>query len=210
MTCWAGERLLDSSAPAASSFTRLMKLLTTLKLTSASRRARRISRAISSTSFSPRRPLPRMRVKIDSKRSDSESNMRPGSVRPGRLGGEERVDELLGIELDQVSGRLAHTDELDGDSQLLLDGQDDPALGRAVELGQDDPGHVDRLAELLGLVEPVLAGRGLDDQQHLPEGPARTVHDAAELLQLLHEVDLAVEPPRGGDQRQVGPTVAGG
>src|SRR5256885_12950974 len=118
-----------------------MKLLTTLKLTSASRRARRISRAISSISFSPRRPRPRILVKIDSNRSDSASNMRPGSLggrpagrplsflfRPGcsslrsGLVGEERLDELLGVELDEVGRRLAHADELHRDPQLRLHG----------------------------------------------------------------------------------------
>src|SRR5256885_11203728 len=143
-----------------------MKLLTTLKLTSASRRARRISRAISSISFSPRRPRLRIRVKIDSNRSDSESNMRVrvyGGLGGSCSDGEERLDELLGVELDEVGGRFANTDQLHGDPQLGLHGQDDPALGGAVELGQDHAGHLDRLAELLGLVEPVLAGRGVDD-----------------------------------------------
>src|SRR5258706_5184724 len=141
MTCWAGDRLLDSSAPAACSLIRPMKLLTILKLTSASRRARRISRAISSTSFSPRRPLPRMRVKIASNRSESESNIRR---RPS--GGEQGVDELFGVELDQILGALPHPDQLHRDPQLGLDRQDDPALGGAVELGEDDAGHADRFA----------------------------------------------------------------
>src|SRR5581483_7756535 len=99
---------------------------------------------------------------------------------PDRSGGEQRLDELLGVEVDQVGGRLADAHQLDRDAELLLDGEDNPALGRAVELGQDHAGHVDGLPELLGLVEPVLAGRGVDDQQDLLEGAGRPVDDAAQ------------------------------
>ena len=77
MTCWAGVRLLESSAPTQRSRMRATKRLTTTKLTSASRRARRISRRTSSTSASPRRPRLRRRPKMPSKRSESDSNMRP-------------------------------------------------------------------------------------------------------------------------------------
>jgi hypothetical protein len=74
-TCWAGLRAFESSRPTRSSRTRPMKFLTTLKLTSASRRASRISRRTSSTSSSERRPLPRSLVKMPSKRSERASNM---------------------------------------------------------------------------------------------------------------------------------------
>ena len=76
MTCWAGFSASDSSVPTVRSRMRATRSRTTVKLTSASSRARRISRRTSSTSASPRRPLPRSRLKIPSKRSESDSNMR--------------------------------------------------------------------------------------------------------------------------------------
>src|SRR6266508_915993 len=77
MTCWAGLRDLDSSAPTARSLILATKLRTTLKLTSASSRATRISRSTSSTPASLSRPLPRRRRKMPTNRSERASNMRP-------------------------------------------------------------------------------------------------------------------------------------
>src|SRR5205823_9316739 len=79
MTCWAGLRLLERSSPMACSLMRATTPLTTRKLTSASSRAKRISRRTSSTSFSPSRPRLRSRLKMVSKRSESASNI--GEVR---------------------------------------------------------------------------------------------------------------------------------
>ena len=83
MTCCAGLRLFCTSAPFARSLTRAMNCLTTLTLTSASSSARRISRATSSTSFSLSRPRLRRRVKMPSKRSERASNI-GASVPRGR------------------------------------------------------------------------------------------------------------------------------
>jgi len=57
--------------------------------------------------------------------------------------GEHGLDELLGVEGFDVLVGLAQPDELDREVDLVADGDDDPALGRAVELGQEDSGHVD-------------------------------------------------------------------
>ena len=46
-----------------------------------------------------------------------------------------------------------------GSAELGLDREHDPALGRAVELGEHDAGHVDRVGELARLHEAVLPGR---------------------------------------------------
>ena len=82
-TCWAGLSASWMRLPIARSRMRSSIVLTTTKLTSASRRARRISRSTSSTSDSRSVPLLRSRVKMPSKRSDSDSNMREASL-PGR------------------------------------------------------------------------------------------------------------------------------
>src|SRR5687768_18619332 len=64
---------------------------------------------------------------------------------------EERLDELVGIELDEVVGRLSQAHELDGEAQLGADGHGDAALGRAVQLGEHHAGDAHGLGELLGL-----------------------------------------------------------
>src|SRR5581483_752663 len=108
MTCWAGLRLLERSSPTHFSLMREMTPLTTLKLTSASRRASRISRRTSSTSFSPRRPRLRRRLKMVSKRSESASNIEEVRLRqvPVLYGGhgEDRGRTAAAVELEQVGG----------------------------------------------------------------------------------------------------------
>ncbi len=58
-TCWAGLSALETSSPRARSRTAAVKVRTTDTATSASSRARRISRIVLSTSASLRRPWPR-------------------------------------------------------------------------------------------------------------------------------------------------------
>src|SRR3954447_16013184 len=74
----------------------------------------------------------------------------PGEDRPPRLAdglAEQRVHEGLGLERSEVVGPLAEPDELDRHAQLALHGDDDAALGRAVELREHDARHVDDLGE---------------------------------------------------------------
>ena len=73
--CWPGLRLSSTSVPTDRSLTRWMKSRATLKLTSASSRARRTSRRPSSTSFSVRRPLLVKRLKTPFSFSESASNI---------------------------------------------------------------------------------------------------------------------------------------
>src|SRR4051812_17659774 len=82
MTCCAGLSAFDRSAPMACSRMRATRSFTVEKATSASSSASRISRRTSSTSSSLRRPRPRRRVKIPSKRSLRLSNMRRAGVSP--------------------------------------------------------------------------------------------------------------------------------
>src|SRR5882762_10248646 len=112
-----------------------MKLRATRTLTSASSSATRSSRATSSISLSVSRPRLRSFLKMPSKRSASDSNT---GARLGAVSVEEGGGERLGDELDQIGGRLPHADELHRDPELGLDGEDHPAFGGAVELGQHD------------------------------------------------------------------------
>src|SRR6185436_13241036 len=101
------------------------KALTTLKLTSASSRARRISRIAASTSPSLSLPRERTSESVACSRSESWSNtgsaygelaltrLSGGQVQTRRwLLGEQGAGEVLGIEWAQVLERLAGADQL--------------------------------------------------------------------------------------------------
>ena len=99
---------------------------------------------------------------------------------------------------------LADADDLHRQAELRLDREHDAALGGAVELGEHDAGHVDRVGELLGLHEPVLPGRRVDHEQHFLARARGAVDDPAQLLQLLHQVRLRVQAAGGVDEHEVG------
>src|SRR5690349_21354623 len=80
---------------------------------------------------------------------------------------DQSVHERGRVERREVVGALAEPDQLHRNSELLLYGDDDAALGRAVQLGEHDAGHVDRLGEHARLLQAVLAGGGVEDEQRL-------------------------------------------
>ena len=73
-TCWAGLSASETSAPRARSLMRLINPRTTVRETSASSNAKRISRVVALISASVNLPLPRRPARADCRRSDSESN----------------------------------------------------------------------------------------------------------------------------------------
>src|SRR6266480_3874453 len=75
-TCWPGERLCSTWAPTARSRTFSMKSLTTLKLTSASRRTSRTSRRASLIFSSVITPWPRSFLNTRSSLSERLSNIK--------------------------------------------------------------------------------------------------------------------------------------
>ena len=92
-----------------------------------------------------------------------------------------------------------------------MDGHDDPALGRAVQFGQEYPRHVDRLAEDLSLGDGVLTGGGVQHQQDLVRGPRNFLgHYITDLCELPHKVCLGVQSPRRVDQQCVDASRQGG
>ena len=121
---------------------------------------------------------------------------------------QERVDESLGVEGGQVVGALPQAHELDGHAQLLLDGDHNPALGRAIELGEHNAGNADGLGEHLGLAHAVLTGGGVQDQEDLPHR-GDLLHDALDLAQLVHEPGLVLQAPGGVHQDDVDAGVRG-
>ena len=117
---------------------------------------------------------------------------------------EHRVDEGVGVEGFDVFGGFTHADELDGDVEGVLDGDDDAAFGGAVELGEKDAGHVDGLLEFLSLGDGGLAGGGIEDQQHFVGGVGNLPGDhVSDLGELLHEVPLIMQTPGGVDEQDI-------
>ncbi|CDN45251.1 hypothetical protein BN871_GX_00030 [Paenibacillus sp. P22] len=128
---------------------------------------------------------------------------RPGILIPDKAR-EQRMHELLGVELLEVLHLLAEADELDGKVQLMADRDDDPALGRAVELRQHEAGHAALLAEHLGLAERVLPCIGVENEQHLMRSARNlALDDAEDLVQLFHQVALVLQPARRVAQKDV-------
>src|SRR5258705_11827014 len=109
VTCCAGENAVSTSAPTAFSRTRLVKSLTTLKWTSASRSATRISLSALSMCHSLRLPSPRSVLKTRSILSCRLSNMRGLETRRRPRHSEHAVadqhpEELTAAALVQVDG----------------------------------------------------------------------------------------------------------
>src|SRR5262249_25559796 len=70
----------------------------------------------------------------------------------------------------------------------------------AVKLGQDYPGERDRIAEDLRLAERILSGVRIQHQPGFVRSPRQfTARDPRDLFQLLHQVDLGLQTPRGVD-----------
>src|SRR5260370_9407654 len=86
ITCWVGEREASTSSPMAFSLTASISCLTTLKLTSASRSATRISRRAASMFAAESLPSPRRFLKTRCSLSDKLSNMAASAY--SRLRGE--------------------------------------------------------------------------------------------------------------------------
>src|SRR5205823_2486226 len=80
---------------------------------------------------------------------------------------EDRLDVLLRIEGQQVVHFFADSDVADREIELAGDRDYNAALGRAVELGEDDAGDTGGLGELARLLEAVLTRGGVEHEQHL-------------------------------------------
>src|ERR1035441_3273194 len=130
----------------------------------------------------------------------SRSNL---SVRS--LDSEQRVNEGGGVEVDKVTDSFAQTDQLHRQTELSLNGDHDAALGRSVQLGEHDPGHIDRIREDLGLRQSVLPGRGVEDQQDHDDLSRRPVGHPPDLLQFLDQIHLVVKAAGGVGQHHAVP-----
>src|SRR5580765_2604557 len=80
------------------------------------------------------------------------------SARLRLLLAEQRIDKPWRIKRLDILRRFAEAYELYRDVERVLNGDDNAALGGAVELGQHDSGDVNGRAEILGLQHRVLPG----------------------------------------------------
>ena len=111
---------------------------------------------------------------------------------------EQRGREGLRLERLEVVDAFAETDELDRQFQVVLDGQDHAAAGRAVEFRQHDAGDFADRHELFCLRDGVLTGGRVEDQEDLPVGVRQfAVDDLVDLAEFCHEVLLVMDPARG-------------
>ncbi len=108
------------------------------------------------------------------------------------------------VERPQVVEPFADADELHRQAELVRDRDGDAALRRAVELRQRDAGHADGVVEEPRLLQPVLAGRRVDDEQHLVRRALAPPGDhAPHLRELVHQVRLRVQPAGRVDDHDV-------
>ncbi len=117
---------------------------------------------------------------------------------------EEAVDHPFGVELDDVAVLLAVAHERDGLVDGVSDREGRSALGVGVYLGEDDRVDPDGLIEDPGLLDRVVAGEGVADED-LQVG----LGDPDDLLHLLDEVVVRLHPAGGVDEDDVLPLGAG-
>src|SRR6188472_556323 len=109
---------------------------------------------------------------------------------------DERARVVVRVERMEVVDSLPHADELHRDAQLVGDRDGDAALRRAVELRQRDARNLRGLGEEPRLLEPVLPGGRIDDEQRLVRSTLEPSGDhASHLGELVHEVPLRVQGP---------------
>ena len=98
---------------------------------------------------------------------------------------------------------------MDRDAVFLGERHEDAAFGGAVELGHDDAGDTNHVAEDLGLGVRVLTDRRVEHQQYRMRCRGIDLfQDAHDLLQFAHQIGLVVQPPGGVDQQHVGALLA--
>src|SRR5438105_5320311 len=171
---------------------------------------RRISRAFSALAESSTRQPSRAKMRSSESRfACSSSTTRTVPCIGGILLGEQGADEFVRIELLQIRHRFADADVAHGDLQLVADADDHAALGGAVELGEHEAGHAQRLVEQPRLLDGVLPGGGVDHQQHLVRrARVRFLQRALDALELVHEVGLGVQAAGGVAEHHVDLLVA--
>jgi len=117
---------------------------------------------------------------------------------------EEAVDKFGFVEDLEVVNLFSHSDVPDGDFEFVGDGEDDAAFGCAIELGEGEGGDFGGFGELAGLLDCVLPGGGIEDEEYFVGRCGHDLlHDALDFGELVHEVDFVVEAAGGVDDDDV-------
>ena len=111
---------------------------------------------------------------------------------------EDAAGHPVGVEDVEVVELLACGREQDRDAGDLAHRQRGTAAGVAVQLGEDDAGESDTLAERLRGGDGVLADHRVDDEQHLVG-----IDGLADRGGLRHQLVVDAEPARGVDDDDV-------
>ena len=107
----------------------------------------------------------------------------------------------------QIFHLLTDTDELDGNVEFALDGEDNTALGSTVELGQDKTGDISGVLEFGCLNDGVLTGGRVENQQRFACRIGQlTADDAVDLGKLVHQVLLVMQTSCSIDDQHIGVT----
>ncbi len=108
------------------------------------------------------------------------------------------------IELAEVLGLLADANESNRQLQAPRNGDHDAPFRSPIELRENQPRDAHRFIELNRLRECVLTLVGIEHEQYLMRSRrVHTLDDSLDLLQLFHEVRLAVQAPRCVSQENV-------
>src|SRR5580704_5435996 len=104
----------------------------------------------------------------------------------------------------QIVDALADADEMHRHFELLRDGDQNAAAGGTVELGHDETGDADDLAENLDLRQRVLADGGVEHEQHgMRRRRLDLLHHPHHLFQLAHQFGTVLQTAGGVDQQHV-------
>ena len=117
---------------------------------------------------------------------------------------EQRVDELARVEGDEVSAVSPRPTSFTGMPSSVWMANTMPPLAEPSSLVSTTPVTSTASVNCRGLGQAVLAGGGVDHEQHLGHVPGARLGDPAHLAQLLHQVDLGVQAPGGVGQHEVG------
>ena len=86
----------------------------------------------------------------------------------------------------------------------MADGKRDAALGRAVELRDDERVQLELAVELARLLKAVLTGGGVDDEYGVDGQLRALAHHVDHLRQLAHEVRRGMQAAGRVDEYQIG------
>ena len=89
-----------------------------------------------------------------------------GELLKGIEESEQGVNKCLGVKVLQILRGFSHSDQPDWNFQGVANGHDDAAARSAIQFGEGDSGHADRLVELLWRrwlfhLQPPFASKGL-------------------------------------------------